>query len=82
MDRGAWWATVHGVARVGHDLVTKAPRARRESQELSGEEDKRWPFSFTEMSTAAVANCRQASNTDSKPPEKPLGLANPTHMHS
>ena len=19
-DRGAWWATVHGVARVGHDL--------------------------------------------------------------
>ena len=24
VDRGAWWATVHGVARVGHDLVTKA----------------------------------------------------------
>ena len=23
MDRGAWWATIHGVARVGHDLVTK-----------------------------------------------------------
>ena len=22
-DRGAWWGTVHGVARVGHDLVTK-----------------------------------------------------------
>ena len=22
-DRGAWWATVHGVARVEHDLVTK-----------------------------------------------------------
>ena len=25
MDRGTWWATVHGVARVGHDLVTKPP---------------------------------------------------------
>ena len=25
MDRGAWWATVHGVARVRHDLVTKSP---------------------------------------------------------
>ena len=25
MDRGAWWATVHGVARVGHDLETKPP---------------------------------------------------------
>ena len=23
MDRGAWQATVHGVARVGHVLVTK-----------------------------------------------------------
>ena len=22
MDRGAWWAAVHGVTRVGHDLVT------------------------------------------------------------
>ena len=25
MDRGAWQATVHGVARVGYDLVTKPP---------------------------------------------------------
>ena len=23
MDRGAWWATVLGLQRVGHDLVTK-----------------------------------------------------------
>ena len=23
MDRGAWWATVHGVKKVRHDLVTK-----------------------------------------------------------
>ena len=22
MDRGAWWATIHGIARAGHDLVT------------------------------------------------------------
>ena len=25
MDRGAWRATVHGIARVGHDLATKPP---------------------------------------------------------
>ena len=25
MDRKAWQATVHGVARVRHDLVTKPP---------------------------------------------------------
>ena len=25
MDRGAWQATVHGVARVRHDLTTKPP---------------------------------------------------------
>ena len=24
-DRGAWWAMIHGVARVGHDLETKPP---------------------------------------------------------
>ena len=28
MDRGAWWATVHGVARAGHDLATKPPPQR------------------------------------------------------
>ena len=27
MGRGAWQATVHGVARVGHDLVTKPRKA-------------------------------------------------------
>ena len=25
LDRGAWQATVHGVTRVGHDLVIKPP---------------------------------------------------------
>ena len=25
MDRGTWWATVHGVTRVEHDLATKPP---------------------------------------------------------
>ena len=25
MDREAWWATVHAVTRVGHDLATKPP---------------------------------------------------------
>ena len=25
MDRGAWQAIVHGVVRVGHDLLTKPP---------------------------------------------------------
>ena len=29
MDRGAWQATVHGVARVGHDLVTKPSNSKR-----------------------------------------------------
>ena len=25
MDRGAWRATVYGIAKVGHDLTTKPP---------------------------------------------------------
>ena len=28
MDRRAWWATVHRVPRVGHDLATKPPPPR------------------------------------------------------
>ena len=27
MDRTAWWATIHEVARVRHNLVTKPPHA-------------------------------------------------------
>ena len=33
MDRGAWPATVHGVTRVGHDLVTKPPGVTLTSHE-------------------------------------------------
>ena len=29
MDRGAWQGTVHGAARVGHDLMTKPPSPRK-----------------------------------------------------
>ena len=29
MDRGAWRATVHRAARVGHDLATKPPPRQR-----------------------------------------------------
>ena len=28
MDRGAWWATVHGAQRAGHDWVTKPSTAQ------------------------------------------------------
>ena len=35
MDRGAWQATVHGVARVGHNLVTKPPPPPQEKKKLS-----------------------------------------------
>ena len=32
MDRGAWRDTVHGVTRVGHELVTKPPPPRLPSK--------------------------------------------------
>ena len=35
MDRGAWQATVRGVARVGHDSATKQPTSQpRHDEEL------------------------------------------------
>ena len=36
MDRGAWQATVHGVARVGHDLLTKPPPPPPKSKDKEG----------------------------------------------
>ena len=35
MDRGVWQDTVHGAARVGHDLVTKPPPPRQLSGSTS-----------------------------------------------
>ena len=37
MDRGAWWAPVHGVARVRHDLATTQQQTscpQRESMKI------------------------------------------------
>ena len=31
MDRGAWWATVSGIARVGYDLATKSVLIKAEN---------------------------------------------------
>ena len=84
MDRGACWATVHGVTRIKHDLVTKAPlRPTRESQELSGEENRRRPFSHSlKCPRQQLQIADRYLTIDSKPLEKPLGLANPMHMHT
>ena len=30
MDRGSWWATVHGIVRAGFDLQTKSPGLKKE----------------------------------------------------
>ena len=38
MDRGAWRATVHGVVRVGHNLVTKPPPPEEMVQKKKQEE--------------------------------------------
>ena len=34
MDRGAWQATVHGVAGVGHDLETKPPPDLKDNMKM------------------------------------------------
>ena len=34
--RGAWWATIHGVARVGHNLMTKAPTLQGSEEDRGG----------------------------------------------
>ena len=31
MDRGAWWATVHGATSIGHNLAAKPPTTKHEN---------------------------------------------------
>ena len=38
MDRGAWQTTVHGIARVGQDLVTKEQQHSKVGQLFSKQE--------------------------------------------
>ena len=49
MVRGAWWATDHGIARVGHDLVTKPP-PRINQKSLGGA----WKLKGTDFTAQSV----------------------------
>ena len=53
MDRGAWWATVHGVASVGHDLASNHHKNENQNGALhSGN----WRGGFlTEMGSQRVS---------------------------
>ena len=53
MDRGVWQDTVHGVARVGHDLAPKPPPPP-EQDEVKG----------TESLVGADRSSREPPNTD------------------
>ena len=48
MDRGAWQATVHGVARVRHDLATKPPidKNKTETEKAQMLSNKAWKGSW------------------------------------
>ena len=41
MGRGAWQATVHEVARIGHDLVTKPPPYQSSWHEIGAQHIKK-----------------------------------------
>ena len=93
MDRGAWWVTVHGVARVRHDLATKLPPHQWEMQ--------LWHHDFqcsliASIAAAAAAKSLQSCPTlcdpiDGSPPGSPSlgfsrqeqwsGLPFPSPMH-
>ena len=44
MDRGAWQATVHVVARVGYDLATKSSNHYLQQEELGSKMNKDSPI--------------------------------------
>ena len=59
MDRGAWWVTVHGVARVRHDLATKLPPHQWEMQ--------LWHHDFQCSLIASIAAAAAAKSLQSRP---------------
>ena len=65
MDRGAWQATVHRVARVGHDLVTKLPLPV--------------PLDFTGGSVVRSVPVKQGRRVPSLGQEDPLEKQMATH---
>ena len=46
MDRGAWRATVHGVAGVGYDLATKLPPSELSFPLMIGKQKKKKGSNF------------------------------------
>ena len=36
MDRGAWWATIYRIARVGHNFATKPPLTIKKKKTYDG----------------------------------------------
>ena len=34
MDRGFWWATIHGLQRVGHNLVAKRQQQKQKKYKI------------------------------------------------
>ena len=55
MDRGVWQATVHGVARVGQDLVTKPPPLGDSEGQESLVCCSSWDHKKTELSNGTAA---------------------------
>ena len=43
MDRGAWQGMIHGVTRVGHNLVTKPPKVYEPPDRSLQPEHSSWP---------------------------------------
>ena len=62
MDRGAWWATIHEAARVGHDLVTKPPNHTSiqfsSVQSLSHVPLLATPWTAARQAILSITNCR------------------------
>ena len=65
IDRGAWWTTVHGAARVGHDLAATPPPPTRL-------EECFFLVSFTWMQMPPLPWRCRCGDTDCSPAEHPF----------
>ena len=88
MDRGAWWATVHGVARVGHDLETPWTVAHQAPLSMEFSRQEYWsglpcssPGDLTDPGIKPGCPVLQADSLSFELPGKPTQQDNNSKMN-
>ena len=77
MDRGAWRATVHGTARVGHELATKSKTVLKRKLMLKKRERERENQTLLGLLECCFSPCWEHHSLTTSPDEEPGATLDP-----